>query len=227
MQPVSEQRMNFWSWLSRFRRRPPRLLNPPEAPNFAGAMAQTRAGVRAPAIPESSHQPDAREASTSTECPIEVVKIRFPGQLIRWREEGFWLSPRIPPTRVTIFRSRSRPSLWATTYTVCRSRGSRITVLSAQFGDVIHAETLPDGTLRFVSVIEPGRWSINTWMLGLQPIRSGILHPVFERVSAEGGFACEDPWMGGMLWVFLPPEADYQPQADISACLARDGPEPG
>jgi hypothetical protein len=212
--------MNLWRWLSRNRRIRARLLNPGEPPEFGAALAED--SERTPGLtglPKRIRTDDS--ASSSTDGGIVSVKMRFPGQLIRVAEEGALTFPANPaksgenvPIEIEV------TSLGGELYRLEDPWLSNYGVDCAQFGDVIRADTLTDGTLRFVSVSEPGQWSIKTWILGPQPIRSEKLSPLFERVEAEGGFACEDPWIGGVLWVFLPPESDYQPQADISACLA-------
>jgi hypothetical protein len=51
-------------------------------------------------------------------------------------------------------------------------------------------------------------------------LRSPYLAPVFARIEEHGGFAEEDPWIGGgWLWIFLPPDANYDPTADINAAI--------
>jgi hypothetical protein len=214
--------MNFWRWLSRNRRMRARLLNPGQPPNFRAALAQAEDSERTPGlIGLPKRIPTDDSASSSTDGSIVLVKMRFPGQLIRVAEDGALTFPANQSKRgEDVPIEIEVTSMGHDLYRLEDPWLSMYGVDCARFQDVIRADTLADGTLRFVSVSEPGQWTIKTWILGPQPIRSEKLSPLFERVDAEGGFACEDPWIGGVLWVFLPPESDYQPQADISACMA-------
>jgi tetratricopeptide (TPR) repeat protein len=131
---------------------------------------------------------------------VVSVKMRFPGQRTRITEDDQWLSfPSRPPepgdgAPIPI---RVRP-LGGEHYRLEDPRIGNYGVECAQFKDVITADQLPDGTLRFRLVSEPGQWHINSWILGPPATRSGRLNLVFERAAAEGGFACEDPWVGGV-----------------------------
>jgi hypothetical protein len=87
----------------------------------------------------------------------------------------------------------------------------------ASFMDVVLAEELPDGTLLFKAVKEPGNWKIENWVLGPDFIESAEMQPVFEKMTLEGGFLAHDPWMGGILWIFSPPNANYDPGEDIKS----------
>jgi hypothetical protein len=40
------------------------------------------------------------------------------------------------------------------------------------------------------------------------------------KIEEHGGFAAEDPWIGGgWLWIFLPPETDYDPTNDFDEVI--------
>jgi Flp pilus assembly protein TadD len=152
---------------------------------------------------------------------VVSVKMRFPGQRTRITQDDDWLafpSGPLEPGDGAPIPIRVSP-LGGEHYRLEDPWIGNYGVECAQFKDVISADQLPDGTLRFTSVSEPGRWQINSWILGPPATRSGRLNLVFERAAAEGGFACEDPWLGGVFWVFLPPESNYEPQAEISTCL--------
>jgi len=87
------------------------------------------------------------------------------------------------------------------------------------FGDSFCAEQLADGSLRFGRVTRKAHWHILNLFLGSM-LRSPYLAPVFARIEEHGGFVEEDPWIGGgWLWIFLPPDANYDPTADINAAI--------
>jgi hypothetical protein len=93
----------------------------------------------------------------------------------------------------------------------------RYGVESVAYGDVVEVERLDDDVLVFQRVVEKGNWTIDEWILGPEFIRSDAMRPLFEKTEASGGFLAEDPWFGGMLWIFLPPDATYHPIEDIKA----------
>jgi hypothetical protein len=44
--------------------------------------------------------------------------------------------------------------------------------------------------------------------------------PAFAKIEEHGGFAEEDPWIGGgWLWIFLPPETDYDPSNNFDEVI--------
>lgn len=43
------------------------------------------------------------------------------------------------------------------------------------------------------------------------------MEPIIEKISQHTGFALEDPWIGGILWMFLPPNAGYDPVEHIDS----------
>jgi hypothetical protein len=91
----------------------------------------------------------------------------------------------------------------------------------ARFMDVVFADELADGTLRFKAVKEQGSWKIENWVLGGDFIESEEMQPVFERMTYEGGFLAEDLWMRGILWILSPPDATLDPTEEIKVAHKR------
>jgi hypothetical protein len=93
------------------------------------------------------------------------------------------------------------------------------------FGDVFRAERLPDGSLRFDRLIRKGHWRVLNLFLG-HLFGSPSLAPVAATIEQYGGFAEEDPWIGGgWLWIFLPPDTDYDPMPDIRGAIRAIAPD--
>jgi hypothetical protein len=87
------------------------------------------------------------------------------------------------------------------------------------FRDVFLAELLADGSLHLNGVVHKGNWRAINWFLG-SILRSPHLGPAFAKIEEHGGFAEEDPWIGaGWLWIFLPPETDYDPTNDFNEVI--------
>jgi tetratricopeptide (TPR) repeat protein len=187
---------------------------------YEKAVADFAAALRIDSTLGFAHSHRTRAWLMANSEGIVSVKMRFPGQRTSLAESDVLAFPSRPaePGDGTPIVIKLRP-LGGERYRLEDPWIGNYGVECAQFKDVIVAETLPDDTLRFTSISEPGRWYINSWILGPTPIRSGRLNLVFERTAAEGGFACGDPWMGGILWAFLPPESKYEPRADLSTCM--------
>jgi hypothetical protein len=87
------------------------------------------------------------------------------------------------------------------------------------FRDVFLAQRLTDGSLRFEGIVRKGDWRVLHWFLG-HYLLSPHLERAFARIEEHGGFATEDPWIGGgWLWIFLPPKTDYDPTKDVDEVI--------
>jgi hypothetical protein len=82
------------------------------------------------------------------------------------------------------------------------------------YQDVFLAQPLANGALRFEAIVRRGDWRVENFMLG-PALTTPYLEPVFKKIVEHGGFAEEDPWIGGGWWVFMPPGSDYDPDSDF------------
>ena len=90
-----------------------------------------------------------------------------------------------------------------------RLDGVPVLAESASFGDVIEADLLADGRLRFVRVAEPGGWRTFDYILPAYRIDSEWGQLLLAELTARGGH-----WervLGGLLFVCVPPGLDLDP----------------
>ena len=88
-------------------------------------------------------------------------------------------------------------------------------VEAAGFGDVIEADRLVNGVLRFRRVVEKSKWKIYDYIMSQEGIASPAVKRVMERVTEVGGH-----WenvFGGCLVICLPSDCDYNPETDLTA----------
>lgn len=71
-------------------------------------------------------------------------------------------------------------------------------------GDIIEVERLPDGTCRFVRIVEPSPLQHFTWMVPRSFVESSEYEAFGAAVEAVGG--AWEGIMGGVLHVHVPPE---------------------
>jgi hypothetical protein len=93
------------------------------------------------------------------------------------------------------------------------------------FGDAFRAERLLDGSLRFDRIIRKSHWRVLNLFLG-SVLGLPSLAPALATIEEHGGFAAEDPWIsGGWLWIFLPPDTDFDPMPDIRGAMQAIPPD--
>ena len=86
-------------------------------------------------------------------------------------------------------------------------------VESASFRDVIEADRLEDGTLRFRRVVEKSGWRVIVHVVSKEFSESAEVASMLERVVGMGGHW---EWaLGGFLFVALPPNVDWDPMSDF------------
>jgi hypothetical protein len=85
-------------------------------------------------------------------------------------------------------------------------------------GDVIEVEPLPDGTHRLVRVVERSPMRHFDWVVPRFFYESPEYTRFGAAVESVGGW-----WkgaFGGALWVHLPPESTFDPEAELSRRIA-------
>lgn len=83
---------------------------------------------------------------------------------------------------------------------------------SAAFGDIIQAEPVGDGRLRFVRVVRPGGWRTFEYVLPPYKFDGEWARSLLAELTARGG-----QWervFGGLLFVCVPPGLDPSPWAE-------------
>lgn len=86
---------------------------------------------------------------------------------------------------------------------------------AACFGDVIEADSITDGNLRFVRIAERGGWRTYDFLIHAELFESAHITAIQDRVLSLGGH-----WervFGGILFLCLPPTSDYNPTEDIQS----------
>ena len=81
------------------------------------------------------------------------------------------------------------------------------------FGDVIEADSITDGNLRFVRIAEKSGWRTYDFLIPSGLIESEHIIAIQDRVLSLGGH-----WervFGGILFLCLPPTTDYDPTEDM------------
>jgi len=78
--------------------------------------------------------------------------------------------------------------------------------------DVVEMKRKEDGSLRFVSVLEPSGWQRFSFFVP-HDSHEGPLRPILDRVTeAQGKWVID---YKGVLQVFLPPGSNWDPTQDI------------
>ncbi|QEH32384.1 hypothetical protein OJF2_08540 [Aquisphaera giovannonii] len=80
---------------------------------------------------------------------------------------------------------------------------------SASFGDVIEAEPVEGGGLRFVRVAEPGGWRTFLYALPAYKLDGAWAWALLEELTARGGHW--EQVLFGLLFLCLPPGLDLDP----------------
>ena len=83
------------------------------------------------------------------------------------------------------------------------------------FMDVIETEPIDDNTIRFVRVAERGNWRVYCFGLSKRLIESDSLRSFLEQCETR-----KIHWeriLGGLLFLSVPPDMDYDPSDDIQA----------
>jgi hypothetical protein len=90
--------------------------------------------------------------------------------------------------------------------------------------DVIEADQVDHDTLEFVRVVEKGHWVEHCFIVPRKLVDSPALDKALARIEAKGG-----RWQRlfvGMLFVYVPPESDCDPDAEMSHLIdGQQGPE--
>lgn len=92
-------------------------------------------------------------------------------------------------------------------------------VESVRFGDIIEAELLPSGVLRFCRVAHASTWQIYDFLLSEACFESPKFASLTDRVTELRGH-----WervFGGMLFICLPSNVDWDPTPDIKCLLVE------
>jgi hypothetical protein len=83
------------------------------------------------------------------------------------------------------------------------------------YGDLIEALPEPDGSHRFIRVVEPSGYRVLSWCLRREVVKSPEFTKFAEMVMDAGGM-----WellMGGVVHVHLPPESPFDAESELQA----------
>jgi hypothetical protein len=80
---------------------------------------------------------------------------------------------------------------------------------SAGYRDVIEAEQMGEGRLRFVRVVEPSGWRMYDFILPPHRIDSERGQKLLRELEARGGYW--ERMFSGLLFICIPPELDLDP----------------
>ena len=125
----------------------------------------------------------------------DEVTVRFGADepLVEFPAEGVTLSVPLTPVGHRLYRLEGVP----------------VFAESAAFGDVIEAEPLADGRLRFVRVAQPGGWGTFAYILSPHKIDGAWGRSLLKELEAQGGHW--ERLFGGLLFVCIPPGLDLDP----------------
>ena len=90
-------------------------------------------------------------------------------------------------------------------------------------GDVIEAELLPDGTYRFLRIVERAPMRHYSWVVPQGWSESPGREAFMAKVEGAGG-----RWehlLGGLLYVHIPVDSTFDPEAELDRYLSSDWPE--
>ena len=88
-----------------------------------------------------------------------------------------------------------------------------VMVESVGFRDVIEAQRVSSGTLRFIRVIQRSDWKIYDFILSESTIESPAFRSILDRIAEHGGH-----WeriFGGCIYLCLPPHVEWDPTPEI------------
>lgn len=81
------------------------------------------------------------------------------------------------------------------------------------FGDIIEVDPQASGVLRFCRVVERSPWRHWDWLLAQDVVESAFFQALQHSIEAHGGLW--EQTMGGIFFVHLPPDADFDPEAAL------------
>ena len=80
--------------------------------------------------------------------------------------------------------------------------------------DVIRAKRIDDATIQFVRVTEHSNWKTYSYGIPKEHADSAVLDAAIARIESQG--ALWDQVFGGLLFVYVSPDSDYVPDADVA-----------
>ena len=83
--------------------------------------------------------------------------------------------------------------------------------------DVIKAKRIDDKTIRFIRVAEHSNWKTYSYCIQKQYVDSAELDAVLAQIETNG--ARWEQVFGGLLFVYVPPNSEYNPDADVTAMV--------
>jgi hypothetical protein len=84
----------------------------------------------------------------------------------------------------------------------------------AAFGDVIEAEPIADAIIRFRRVVTPSNWRVFDFVLPRETVEGETLKQVLARAERVG--AHWERVFGGVLYICVPPEVDWDPTTGLA-----------
>jgi hypothetical protein len=85
--------------------------------------------------------------------------------------------------------------------------------------DVIKAKRIDADTIRFVRVVEKSNWRTYSYSLQQRHTDSPDLDIALAKIGENG--AKWDQLFGGLLFVYVPPESDYNPDTDVQSVVNK------
>ena len=85
--------------------------------------------------------------------------------------------------------------------------------------DVIKAKRIDADTIRFVRVVEKSNWRTYSYSLQQRHTDSADLDMALAKIEENG--AKWDQLFGGFLFVYVPPESDYNPDTDVEPVVNK------
>lgn len=91
--------------------------------------------------------------------------------------------------------------------------------VEVSFGDIIEAEVQANGVLRFRRVAVRSPWHHWSWVLSKDTVESAPFQAFQQAIETYGGV-----WervFGGVFFVHLPPDTDFDPDAALDQVIAQ------
>ena len=85
--------------------------------------------------------------------------------------------------------------------------------------DVIKAKRIDADNIRFVRVAEKSNWKTYSYFLQQRHTDSADLDMALAQIDANG--AKWHQLFGGLLFVYVPPESEYNPESDVEPVINR------
>lgn len=85
--------------------------------------------------------------------------------------------------------------------------------------DVIKAKQIDADTIRFVRVVERSNWRTYSYFLQEQHTDSADLDWVPAKIEENG--AKWGQLLGGFLFIYVPPESEYNPDTDVEPVVNK------